>query len=197
METENGKIVKTGKIADWLTPDGLFYIQSWARDGMTESEIAKRCGCTKETFSRWKAENKEIKEAVQHGRQYVDYQVENALLKIALGYTTTEGKVVTEISPDGKAKNIRTEQINKSYAPNFSAIAMWLNNRRPEQWKKNREEAAIPEDDRHITVNIKKHTGKNKEEWTINAKPKKEELTDEYTEEELYGDEWEEAELEG
>ena len=31
----------TGKYADWLTPEGILKIEGWARDGLTDEQIAE------------------------------------------------------------------------------------------------------------------------------------------------------------
>lgn len=81
--------------ADWLEADGLILLESWARDGYTIDEIATRIGISKETLYKWMREEAEIKKAINTGRELVDYKVENALLKSALGYKTKEVKVTT------------------------------------------------------------------------------------------------------
>ena len=60
----------------------------------------------------------------------VDIQVENALLKRALGYEYMEERV--EISEKDGRKVI---QMTKTVPPDTTAQIFWLKNRRPDQWR--------------------------------------------------------------
>lgn len=78
-----------GKYERWLEPDGLTLLEGWARDGLTDEQIAHNCGITATTLYDWKNRFTEISEALKRGKEVVDYQVENALLKKAIGGDTT------------------------------------------------------------------------------------------------------------
>lgn len=82
-------IVAKGKYERWLEPDGLTLLEGWARDGLTDEQIAHNCGITATTLYDWKNRFTEISEALKRGKEVVDYQVENALLKKAIGGDTT------------------------------------------------------------------------------------------------------------
>lgn len=34
----------------WLTPEGLLKLEAWARDGLTDEQIAKNVGISRETL---------------------------------------------------------------------------------------------------------------------------------------------------
>ncbi len=78
-----------GKYEYWLTEEGLTLLEGWARDGLTDEQIAKSCGITSTTLYDWKNRFPEISETLKKGKEVVDYQVENALLKKALTGDTT------------------------------------------------------------------------------------------------------------
>lgn len=78
-----------GKYEYWLTEEGLTLLEGWARDGLTDEQIARSCGITSSTLYDWKNRFPEISEALKKGKEVVDYQVENALLKKALTGDTT------------------------------------------------------------------------------------------------------------
>lgn len=82
-------IVAKGKYERWLEPDGLTLLEGWARDGLTDEQIAHNCGITATTLYDWKNRFTEISEALKKGKEVVDYQVENALLNKALCGDTT------------------------------------------------------------------------------------------------------------
>lgn len=78
-----------GKYERWIEPDGLTLLEGWARDGLTDEQIAHNCGITATTLYDWKNRFTEISEALKKGKEVVDYHVENALLNKALGGDTT------------------------------------------------------------------------------------------------------------
>lgn len=78
-----------GKFQRWLEPDGLTLLEGWARDGLTDEQIAHNCGITTKTLYEWKNAHGDICEALKRGKEVVDYEVENALLKNAMKGDTT------------------------------------------------------------------------------------------------------------
>lgn len=78
-----------GKYQRWLEPDGLTLLEGWARDGLTDEQIAKKMGITAKTLYEWKNRYSEICEALKKGKEVVDYEVENALLQSARDGNTT------------------------------------------------------------------------------------------------------------
>ena len=128
-------ITKSGvSVDDWLTDDGLLLLESWARDGYTMTDISNKMGIDNDCFLRWKDRYPEIRKAVSKGKELVDYQVENALLKSALGYKTKEVKVPTTMRY-GKVVETIKEVTDKEIAPSVPAIQMWLYNRNKDKWK--------------------------------------------------------------
>lgn len=73
----------------WLTPEGLIRIEGWARDGLTDEQIAKNIGICRDTLYDWKKRFPSISDTLKKGKEIVDYQVENALLKSALSGNIT------------------------------------------------------------------------------------------------------------
>lgn len=43
-----------GKYQYWLTDDGLLRIQGWARDGLTDEQIAKEMHISRSTLAEWR-----------------------------------------------------------------------------------------------------------------------------------------------
>ena len=73
---------------EWRTADRLTLLQGWARDGLTDEQIAHNMGIAASTLYQWKKKYPEIMEALKKGKEVVDYEVENALLNKALGGDT-------------------------------------------------------------------------------------------------------------
>ena len=81
-----------GKYQEWLEPEGLLKIEGWARDGLTEEQIAHNMGISRETLNQWKKQFSDISDTLKRGKEVVDYMVENALFKNAI-----EGNVTAQI----------------------------------------------------------------------------------------------------
>lgn len=148
-------------IQEWLEPDGLLLLESWARDGMTVEQVAAKVGIHPGTLRAWMAKHPEIKKAVNNGRELVDYKVENALLKSALGYKTKEVKVITTIR-NGKVVKEEKEVTDKEFAPSVGAIQTWLYNRRPDKWKPANAKSSILDgidEDTNITITVERASG--------------------------------------
>lgn len=78
------------KYKEWLTKEGLIKIEGWARDGLTDEQIAYNMDISRSTLNDWKKKYSDISDTLKRGKEVVDRQVENALLKRALGYEFVE-----------------------------------------------------------------------------------------------------------
>lgn len=118
-----------GKYEYWLTPEGLLKIEGWARDGLTDEQIAVNIGIGYSTLQTWKSKYQDIQNTLKKGKEVVDRQVENALLKRALGYEYDEVKEKFE-------GNVMTERTvtRKEVVPDVTAQIFWLKNRKREAW---------------------------------------------------------------
>lgn len=77
------------KINEWLEKDNLILLEGWARDGLTFEQIAHNIGINVTTLRDWRKKEPTISAILKKGREIVDYEVENALLKSALEGNTT------------------------------------------------------------------------------------------------------------
>ena len=119
-----------GKYQEWLEPDGLLKLEGWARDGLTDEQIAKNMGIALSTLKLWKNGHPAILAALKRGKEVIDIEVENALYKRAIGYTYEEVK--EEEMPDGR---IRRTVTTKEVAGDTTAQIFWLKNRKPAEWR--------------------------------------------------------------
>ena len=125
-----------GKYEKWLEPDGLQLLGAWARDGLTDEQIAKNMGISRSTLNEWKKKYPDISDTLKRGKEVVDVEVENALLKRALGYSTTEVTRERALNPEtGKVELITTKAVTKEVPPDTTAQIFWLKNRRPDLWR--------------------------------------------------------------
>lgn len=128
-----------GKYEYWLTPEGLIKLEGWARDGLTDEQIAKNMKISPATLYNWKKDHLEILESLKKGKEVVDYEVENALLKRALGYTVKEEK----LTKDGELV-----EVEKEVPGDVTAQIFWLKNRKPDAWRDKPEETKVQEEEK-------------------------------------------------
>ena len=127
-------IGRKGYSEEWLTDDALLRVTGWARDGLTDEQVARNMGIGYSTFREWLNKYPALLAALKKGKAPVDMEVENALLKRALGYEYEE--VCTEITelPGGK-KRKHIKKTTKMVLPDVTAQIFWLKNRRPGRWR--------------------------------------------------------------
>lgn len=122
----NVKKGRTGKYHEWITDEGLLKIEGWARDGLTDKQIAHNIGIAEQTLNNWKKDHPSLFESLKKGKEVVDRQVENALLKRALGYQYDE--ITYENGEE-------TKRVRKEVQPDTTAQIFWLKNRKPVEWR--------------------------------------------------------------
>ena len=115
-----------GNYEYWLMPEGLLKLEGWARDGLTDEQIAENMGISRSTLNSWKDKYPDISDTLKRGKEVVDRQVENALLKRALGYRYDE--ITME-------NGVETKRVTKEVMPDTTAQIFWLKNRKPEEWR--------------------------------------------------------------
>lgn len=143
-----------GKYEEWLQPEGLLKIEGWARDGLTDEQIAHNMGVAYSTLKNWKNDHVAILAALKRGKEVVDREVENALLKKALGERVTLKKPIKlkEVLYDNGKRIRETERVEYAdeevYIPaDTTAQIFWLKNRKPSIWRDKQDvnvEGAIP-----------------------------------------------------
>lgn len=98
-------------------------------------QTAELLGIHRTTLRNWKLTHDEIRRLYQSDGQDGDEerkkQVEEALLKRAIGYTQTE--ITRQVGKDGKLGVVKT--VEKQVMPSTTAQIFWLKNRRPDKWR--------------------------------------------------------------
>ena len=117
-------------------------IEGWARDGLTDEQIASNMGVAYSTLRTWRDKYSALSAALKSGKEVVDRMVENALLKRATGELRTIRKpikVKEVLYEDGKRIS---EKEHIEYAdeeiyipPDTTAQIFWLKNRKPSMWR--------------------------------------------------------------
>lgn len=116
--------------------DKLILIEAWARNGLTIEQIANNLGISKVTLYKYMNEHIELSERLKKGKEVIDIEVENALLKRALGYKYDE--VTKELNEDTGELEV-TKVVTKEVQPDTTAQIFWLKNRKPEDWRDRKE----------------------------------------------------------
>lgn len=105
-------------------------IEGWARDGLTEEQIANNIGISRSTLNEWKKKFSDISDTLKQSKEIADRQVENALHKTALGFYYEEDMVTNQ------GDVVRVKKYSK---PNTTAQIFWLKNRKPANWRDKQE----------------------------------------------------------
>lgn len=141
--------------------NSIFMIKCWYRDGYSFQEMADKIGVSLKVFKEARNEIEEFDQALIESKECVDYKVENALLKSALGFTTKEVKVTT-LMRYGKVVETQKEVLEKEYAPNVTAIQTWLYNRQKDKWRNMNVQKSLTDDmeeDSSIEITVKRASG--------------------------------------
>lgn len=110
---------------------------SLAIKGATDKEIAQAFGISVRTFHRWKKEYPSLEVALMNGKEAADAKVERMLYERAIGYTYEETEVIQELNKDGNPKPTKIKKTKKVCPPDVLAQMYWLNNRQPQNYRKN------------------------------------------------------------
>ena len=127
---------RKGLYKEWLEADNLIRLEGWARDGLTDEQIAHNIGITTTTLYDWKKKYPKFTDAIKRGKEVVDRIVENALLKSAMGYKYDEVVKERIYNPEtGESEMVEVKRTTKDVAPNVTALIFWLKNRQSEKWR--------------------------------------------------------------
>lgn len=107
--------------------DNNILVQGWARDGLTDDQIAKNLGICLTTLYEWKNKYAEFAQAIKKSKEVADREVESSLFKRANGYT------YEEIIYNGDGEIVK--RITKEVQPDVTAQIFWLKNRKPAEWR--------------------------------------------------------------
>lgn len=121
---------------DYKSEEFLAQVESYAKKGFADKEIACALGIAPQTFSDRKAELSELSECLQRARAGVTAVVRAKFLAMGLGGIKT--KSTTRRRLKDKDGNV---------IPNLSALATWLQHYDPEWRRVQRGEEPIEETD--------------------------------------------------
>ena len=126
-----------GKYEKWITEDGLLLLKGWAREGLTDEEIARdRMHISSSTFYDWMRRFSEISEAIKKGREPVNVILEDTAIERA-----TEWKTVKEITREpkfdratGRTELVVTKEVEKKVPPDSTLLIFLMKNRMKDKY---------------------------------------------------------------
>ena len=129
--TVKNKVGRKPLYTEWITEEGLAKVKNFAAIGLIGKQIAQNIGINHTTLYDWMQKFPELAEAIRDGRKVMDEQVENSLLKRALGYQFEEK--FWGNNQDGEM--VVVKKVLKYQAPDVTAQIFWLKNRQPKLWR--------------------------------------------------------------
>ncbi len=127
-----------GKYEYWRTPESLLILKGYAREGMTDRDIANTIGVNRGTLARWKKDFPEIDAAIKDGRAPVKVKVEDAF------YSRCEWRQVEDqtqeiiTDPSGKIISKKIKVQKRWVPPDTIALIFALKNFFPERFNEHR-----------------------------------------------------------
>lgn len=157
MDGKEQKKKKAQVYKNWLSAEGLLLMRCWAGDGLSMADIAQKIGVSESALFDWVRKYPEVKTALYTTKEQLDYEVENALFRRAIGYKSEEVKTIIGYAKKDGTRPVRTETTEVEIPPDVTACLAWLNNRLPDKWKRNRDNFVSPEEEKKnqsVTINI-------------------------------------------
>lgn len=105
-------------------------IKGWARNGLSNEQIARNLGVAESTFYEYKNQHPELEEALRRGVEDAIMEVENALFKSAIGFYYDE-----EVA----CKDGSVAKVTKYCKPNTTSMIFFLKNKAPDKWRDRQE----------------------------------------------------------
>lgn len=140
----------SGKYGYWLTDDGRLLIAAWARDGLTDKELAVKMHISVSTLYEWKKKHPEISESIKKTKEIVNVEVENSLLRRCHGYDAVEQRAFKckrvfydDQNRRCEEEEIRVAEVRIHIPADTTAIAIWLNNCTDGKWRRNAGKEAL------------------------------------------------------
>ena len=150
-----GENVGRGKYEYWKSPDGRMLLSAWARDGLSLEQIAKNAGISRSTLQEWLNRFPDISDAIRgRARECARVEVENALFRRALGFTSIEETKEPKLNPaTGRMEMTVTRRVEKEIPPDTGAMALLLKNWFPDRYRE-RQEVALERKGADFTLEI-------------------------------------------
>lgn len=127
---------------------------SLASKGAIDDEISAAFGISVRTLHRWKKDYPTFAKALEYGKGIADAKVEKKLYEMATGYDYEETESIVEMDANGRQKPLKVKKTKKHVPPNVLAQMYWLNNRKPEYYRRNTDSIITQVEDENDIVQI-------------------------------------------
>lgn len=101
--------------------------------GATDMDIVDALGIARSTFYKWRNEHQDFSDALKVGKDKTDDRVEMSLYRRAVGYEFESVKIF----------QFQGQEVIVPYTefqhPDTTAAIFWLKNRRPDQWREQKQ----------------------------------------------------------
>jgi hypothetical protein len=134
----------------------------WVREGLADEQVAHNMGIAYSTYKEWVKRFPALSATIKKGKEPVDIEVENSLLKRAMGFTYEETTTDVEQIPTSKTDEdgnpiireiVHTKTVVKTALPDTAAMIFWLKNRRPDRWR-DKQDVAVNADPVRIVIDV-------------------------------------------
>lgn len=120
-----------GKYKYWISKEGLLLLEGWARDGLSDVQIASNMNISRSTLNEWKKKYSDISDTLKKGKEIVDYEVENALLQSSLkGNVTAQIFWLKNRKPNEWREKREVEISNEEQSSSMNQLIQSLNQAR-------------------------------------------------------------------
>lgn len=122
---------------DYTSEDFLSLVESYAKKGFTDKEIAFAVGLAPQTFCEKKSQYSELSEVLTRGRATITAAVRAKFLAMAMGGIKTKSTTKRKLrDPDGNyTGDEEIQSVESELAPSLQAMSVWLYHY-DEEWRK-------------------------------------------------------------
>lgn len=108
-------------------------IPAWRKQGLTEKQVAEKCGVSYSSINNYKRDFPELMEALATGKEELIEVLEDSLYKKAMGFEYEETETFIEQQNGKEVK--RVKKVVKQALPDTGALCFALKNLAPHRWR--------------------------------------------------------------
>ena len=121
---------------EWLEPDKLLLIEGWARDKITDKDIAEKfIGISDRSFRTWKEKYPSFTSALKKGRAPIAEKIENSLYDLCETQEYTDTVIEEYYDKDNVMTSRHIRKVKRQVPPNTTAIIFALKNLKAQKWR--------------------------------------------------------------
>ncbi|MBQ4403489.1 MAG: helix-turn-helix domain-containing protein [Selenomonadaceae bacterium] len=117
---------------NWIAGDGLERVREWARQGLTDKQIAKNIGVTTVAYYDWRKRFPAFGESIDKARAELRSELEKFMFDLATGKAYVE-EIKTILDPS-TGTVVRIEKTRKQLPPNANLQTFLAKNLIPEKY---------------------------------------------------------------